>query len=48
MMNLVKSEVRKILGKKSILVLWALLLGFGFILIGDFEILETYADIFIN
>ncbi|MBN1077777.1 ABC transporter permease [Clostridium botulinum] len=46
MINLVKSEVRKILGKKSILVLWALLLGFGFILIGDFEILETYADIF--
>ncbi|WP_315080847.1 ABC transporter permease [uncultured Clostridium sp.] len=46
MINLIKAELRKILGKKSILVLWALLLGFGFILIRDFEMLETYADIF--
>ncbi|AOR23584.1 ABC transporter permease [Clostridium taeniosporum] len=46
MINLVKAELRKILGKKSILVLWALLLGFGFILIRNFDVLETYADIF--
>ncbi|WP_321825887.1 ABC transporter permease [Clostridium butyricum] len=46
MINLVKAELRKILCKKSILVLWALILGFGFILIRDFEMLETYADIF--
>lgn len=46
MINLVKAELRKILCKKSILVLWVLILGFGFILIRDFEMLETYADIF--
>ncbi|MEQ3340608.1 ABC transporter permease [Clostridium butyricum] len=46
MINLVKAELRKILCKKSILVLWVLTLGFGFILIRDFEMLETYADIF--
>lgn len=46
MMNLIKAELRKILCKKSILILWTLFLGFGFILIRKFEILETYADIF--
>ncbi|MDR5587798.1 MULTISPECIES: ABC transporter permease [Clostridium] len=46
MMNLIKAELRKILSKKSLLVLWALLLGFGFILIRDFGMSETYADIF--
>ncbi|MBW6409577.1 ABC transporter permease [Clostridium weizhouense] len=46
MTNLVKAELRKILSKKSVLILWGFLLAFGFILIRKFEILETYADIF--
>lgn len=46
MMNLVKAELKKILIKKSVLVLWGLILAFGTVLIRNFEVLETYADIF--
>ncbi len=46
MINLIKSELRKTLGKKSILIIWILFLGFSGLLIRNFETLDTYSDVF--
>lgn len=46
MINSIKSELRKTLGKKSILIIWILFLWFSGLLIRDFEISDTYSDVF--
>lgn len=46
MLSVIKLELKKILGKKSVLLMWAFTILLGQVCIRTFSLTETYADIF--